>query len=295
MIELEDGARLWTVTEGDGRPVICCHGGPGGTDTLAPLARMLTDVARVHRYDQRACGRSSGGPPFTMARWVEDLEALRRHWGHRRWVVAGHSFGAALALAYALEHPERTEAVIYLSCVLRLHGQPDWYEQYRRARVARMPEPLRQRYRELRRRRDGPGRADATVEAELRRLTARTDFAAPDGAEHLVELQEAELAMVDDEVNRELGADFQRLFATPAVRQRLRALDVPMLLVHGDADPRPVAAVQTLASELPQSRLVVLDGVAHFPYWEAPESLEQLLRTFLTHDAIDARLTGDGG
>jgi hypothetical protein len=83
-------------------------------------------------------------------------------------------------------------------------------------------------------------------------------------------------------VNRALGADFVRLFATRAVRQRLRALDVPMLLVHGDADPRPAAAVQALASELPQSRLVVLDGVAHFPYWEAPERLEQLLRTFLT-------------
>ena len=256
---------------------------------------MLTDVACVHRYDQRACGRSSGGPPFTMARWVEDLEALRRHWGHRQWVVAGHSFGAALALAYALEYSERTEAVIYMSCVVRLHGQPDWYAQYRRARLARMPEPLRQRYLELRRRRDPPRRADAPVAAELRRLTARTDFADPDAAEHLVELQEAELATVNDEVNRELGADFQRLFATPAVRQRLRTLDLPMLLVHGDADPRPVSAVQALASELPQSRLVVLDGVAHFPYWEAPERLEQLLRTFLADDAIDAPLTGDGG
>ena len=79
------------------------------------------------------------------------------------------------------------------------------------------------------------------------------------------------------------------------MRQRLRTLDLPMLLVHGDADPRPVSAVQALASELPQSRLVVLDGVAHFPYWEAPERLEQLLRTFLADDAIDAPLTGDGG
>ena len=94
-------------------------------------------------------------------------------------------------------------------------------------------------------------------------------------------LQEAELATINDEVNRALGADFQRLFATRAVRQRLRALDVPMLLVHGDADPRPVAAVQALASELWQCRLVVLDGVGHFPYWEAPERLEQLLRSFL--------------
>jgi len=94
-IELDDGARLWTTTEGDGRAMALCHGGPGGTDTLAPLAALLVDRWRVHRYDQRACGRSSGGRPFTMRRWVADLDALRRHWGHRRWVVAGHSFGAA--------------------------------------------------------------------------------------------------------------------------------------------------------------------------------------------------------
>src|ERR671922_2421357 len=121
-VEVDDGARLWTVTEGDGRPVALCHGGPGGTDTLAPLARLLVDGCRVHRYEQRACGRSSGGRPFTMRRWVADLDALRRHGGHRRWVVVGHSFGAAVALAYALEHPDRTEAIVYLSCVVRLEG-----------------------------------------------------------------------------------------------------------------------------------------------------------------------------
>jgi hypothetical protein len=50
MVELEDGARLWTVTEGEGRPVVWCHGGRGGTDTLAPVASMIADVARLHRY-----------------------------------------------------------------------------------------------------------------------------------------------------------------------------------------------------------------------------------------------------
>lgn len=281
MVALGDGARLWAVSEGEGRPLVFCHGGPGGTDTLAPLARMVADVARVHRYDQRACGRSSGGPPFTMARWVADLEALRRHWGHRRWVVGGHSFGAALALAYALEHPDRTEAVIYLSCVVRLDGQPDWHEQYRRARLERMPTRLRRRYLELRRRRDEAALSDPALEAELRRLSARTDFADPERAVELMELQEAELAVVNGEVNRKLGADFQRLFATPSVRQRLRALDVPVLLVHGEADPRPLGAVGALAAELRHGRLVVLDRVAHFPYWEAPETLGRLVREFL--------------
>jgi proline iminopeptidase len=281
IVELDDGARLWTVTEGQGPPVVLCHGGPGGRDTLAPVARMIADIARVHRYDQRACGRSSGGPPFTMAQWVADLEALRRHWDHRRWGVGGHSFGAALALAYALEHPDRTEALVYISCVVRLDGHPDWYEQYRLSRLERMPPPVRGRYLELRRRRDRSGPSDPTLESELRKLSAHTDLANPDKAGQLVERHQTELAAVNGEVNRTLGADLEQFFTTRTVRQRLRALDVPVLLVHGETDPRPVAAVQALASELRHGRLVVLDGVAHFPYWEAPETVRRVLRDFL--------------
>jgi proline iminopeptidase len=285
LVALDDGARLWAVTEGAGRPMVLCHGGPGGTDTLAPMASLVTDIARVHRYDQRACGRSSGGPPFTMARWVADLDALRRHRGHQRWTVAGHSFGAGLALAYAMQHPDRTEAVVYLSCVVRVDGQPDWHEQYRQARLDRMPPPLRHRYLALRRRRDQQPRPDPALQAQLRRLSGRTDFADPDQAGQLLELHEAELAAVNDEVNRELGADFERFFAMPSVGQRLRALDAPVLLVHGKVDPRPLAAARALAAELPHSRLVVLDRVAHFPYWEAPETLRPLLREFLRDGA----------
>jgi proline iminopeptidase len=50
-----------------------------------------------------------------MAEAVADLEALRAHWGLPTWVVGGHSFGATLALAYALTHPDRTRGLIYLS------------------------------------------------------------------------------------------------------------------------------------------------------------------------------------
>jgi pimeloyl-ACP methyl ester carboxylesterase len=120
-------------------------------------------------------------------------------------------------------------------------------------------------------------------------LGAGTDFADPEGAERLLELHKAELAIVNAEVNRTLGEDFQSMFASPAVRHRLSELDVPVLLVHGESDPRPKAAVEALATELPRSRLVILDRVGHFPYWEAPETLRDLLRDFLGALSSDGR------
>lgn len=275
------GAELRTATEGQGRPVVLCHGGPGGTDTLGPAAAMISDIARVHRYDQRACGSSSGGPPYTMIQWDADLEALRRHWGHPRWVVGGHSFGAGLALAYALEHPDRTEAVIWLSCVVRLCGQPDWHDRYRRARLERIPPDRRGRFLRLRHERDLRGPLRPALEAERASIAVRTEFGGPGAAKRWAARLEAELAAANAEANRELGAEFVRYFADQAIRERIRTLEAPVLLVHGDADPRPIAAVEALAGELRHGELVMLPGVGHFPYLEAPGGLGSAMRGFL--------------
>lgn len=110
----DDGAVLWTSTSGSGPPVVLCHGGPGMSDYLEPVAALLDDLALVHRWDQRGAGRSDPVGPFSVARCVADLDALRRHFGHERWVVVGHSWGANLAIHYARAHPGRVAAIAYI-------------------------------------------------------------------------------------------------------------------------------------------------------------------------------------
>jgi proline iminopeptidase len=78
------GARLWTVQQGTGPGLVLCHGGPGLRDYLSPVAAMLSDLCTVHRYDQRACGRSDGGGAHTVERNIADLEGLREHWGRNK-------------------------------------------------------------------------------------------------------------------------------------------------------------------------------------------------------------------
>ena len=106
------GGSLWTASLGQGTPLVLAHGGPGLSNNLDPVAKMVDDIACVHVYDQRGGGRSPSQGPFDIESFVEDLEALRRHWGHERWIVGGHSWGAALALFYALAHPEKTIGII---------------------------------------------------------------------------------------------------------------------------------------------------------------------------------------
>src|SRR5258706_15563650 len=57
------GGSLWTVRQGHGPALDCCHGGSGLWDYLEPLAALLDGPGTLWRHDQRPCGRSPGGPP----------------------------------------------------------------------------------------------------------------------------------------------------------------------------------------------------------------------------------------
>lgn len=137
LIPAGDGVRLrtWTSgTPGASPPVLLLHGGPGLWDYLEPVARMIAPDTVVHRFDQRGCGGSDPSPVQSMARSVADIEDLRAHWRVSSWIVAGHSFGADLALRYAAEHPARTAKMLYLNGC----GIGDWRTAYRAERARRM-------------------------------------------------------------------------------------------------------------------------------------------------------------
>lgn len=124
-----DGVKLWTVTNGSGPPVLLCNGGAGCCDYLAPVSAMIEDLASVHRWEQRGCGRSEAAPPYDVQTCIADLEGLRRRFGHERWIVGGHSWGADLALAYALEHPSRVAGLLYISGG-HVQNNRDWHREY---------------------------------------------------------------------------------------------------------------------------------------------------------------------
>lgn len=133
-------ARLWTITSGGGLPIMLCNGGPGCCDYLEPVAELLTDIARVSRFEQRGCGRSSATPPYDVATCIADLEAIREAFGYEQWVIGGHSWGVDLALGYGLAHPGRVKAIIGISGG-RIVNDREWSKIYKRNRVER-GEPL---------------------------------------------------------------------------------------------------------------------------------------------------------
>lgn len=277
-----DDVSLWTSTEGSGEPLVLCHGGPGLWDDLAPVAGVIRDLATVHRYDQRGGGRSTGGPPYTVSGFVDDLEVLRRHWGHERWAVGGHSWGASLALAYAARYPKRVSGVLYLSGT-GLGWK--WHDEYQQELNERLGEIGRSRLSTLEQQRseleqDSDGLS--SIDREICRIKWSTDFSDMARAPELVEELIDERFSPSHEVNRLVTEDWKRLSVSPGFQDAVSRLECPVLVVHGSRDPRPVWAVEDLAESLPDARLVVIQGVGHFPWLEAPERFATVARSFFS-------------
>jgi proline iminopeptidase len=115
-----------------GRPCVILHGGPGGA--VNPTMRRFFDPRkwRMALFDQRGCGRSTPNASLdnnTTWALIEDIERLREHLGVEKWCVFGGSWGSTLALAYAIMHPDRVEALILRGVFLLTQRELSWFYQ----------------------------------------------------------------------------------------------------------------------------------------------------------------------
>src|SRR5882757_2397814 len=112
-----DGHEIYVESVGraSGIPAVYLHGGPGSG--CQPDHRRLFDPERFHAilFDQRGAGRSrpkGGREHNTLPHLIADMEMIREKFGFERWIVAGGSWGATLALAYAQAHPHRVSGLV---------------------------------------------------------------------------------------------------------------------------------------------------------------------------------------
>ena len=113
------GVLLYYKSIGEGVPLLVLHGGPGASHNyflphLLPLARHN----RLVFIDERGSGRSErlqNPEGYTIEAMVEDVEAVRNNLHLESVNLLGHSYGGALAQAYALKYQHRLRSLILCS------------------------------------------------------------------------------------------------------------------------------------------------------------------------------------
>lgn len=260
-------------------PVLLLHGGPGAHhDYLYPQMLALADQYRVITYDQRGGGRSKTDDPtpITWETQVEDLARVITEFGLTAPTIIGYSWGALLAMLYAIActrdpagHDGR-RAPARLVLVSPAPITRAWRDEFeaslavrgRSATILAMRDALA-----------ASGLRESDPAAYRQRgfeLSVAGYFADPGRARALTPFRVT--GRVQQSVWTSLG-DFD---LTPA----LRAVHCPTLVIHGQQDPIPLASAAAAAQAL-GAEFVTLDDCGHVPYVEQPGPLFAAIRRFL--------------
>jgi pimeloyl-ACP methyl ester carboxylesterase len=240
------GLAFHAVELGDRRasPVVMLHGLFVGNlaswyFTAAPA------LARAHRvlvYDLRGHGKSDrpmGG--YDVASMSDDLAAIAEGFDDRPIDLVGHSFGALVALRFAIDHPARVRRLAIVEAPL----PPSRFEELAELRaqtpaemVAALPDDLREAM-------AGGGRRAARLVASLAALTGGTSI------------------LADLTVEPDIPDDV------------LARVACPTLCVYGDRS-RCLPVGERIAKAIPGARLLVLPG-GHYLHLDAGAALAAAL------------------
>lgn len=284
-ITATDSARLFYRVMGQrGDTIIAIHGGPGGD--LESIANDFAPLAERHVvifYDQRGAGRSELPRDTTRLvarRQIADLDEVRRHFGVQRVTLVAHSYGPLLAASYALAHPSAVRAMVFFGPVPPRRG--DFWQRFAASMNQRLDAAARARAADASRRLADPNADTRQACRDYWAVGMRPRLAEP---ERTLPLVKSDLCASDPAgirygftiTNRVVMASY----GDWDLRARLRHLDVPTLVVHGEQESIPMDLVQEWMTSLPHARLVRVPKAAHFTYAERPELVWPEVERFL--------------
>jgi pimeloyl-ACP methyl ester carboxylesterase/DNA-binding CsgD family transcriptional regulator len=242
-----DGVRLAWASHGSGPPLVKAANWLTHLeyDWQSPVWRAwLEELGRAHtvvRYDERGCGLSDrDGVDLSLQAWVSDLETVVDAAGLERFTLLGISQGGAIAIAYAVKHPERVERIVL-------------YGAYAQGRNHRGEDDL----------------ADALVGA------IRAGWDKPNPAfrrlftmRYLPQGTPEQMAWYDDIQQRttsaEIAARLCEKWSDVDVADLAPRVEAPTLVAHARGDGAvPFEQGRLLASLIPNARLLPLDSVNH--------------------------------
>jgi len=270
-----NGANLFLSVKGKGETLVVLHGGPGLNHRyFTPHLKALEKKFRVVYYDQRASGKSASPSPdsISIKFFVEDLEAIRKELKLERLNLLAHSWGAVLATQYAMAYPKRVNKIIYSNPSMLSRE----YDQEAAAITKKKTT-----------------KEDSVTRAQLF-SSGNLDVAKYDQLMHLSFNASAYDRNNMTKINLDLPANFieaNKALFTGLMKDQaaqkanlydsLKTFSFPVLIIHGEADIIPMASLERMKNNLPNSQLVILSKSGHFPFVEETEKYVEVVTTFL--------------
>jgi len=274
------GFRIYYRSEGEPSrgTVLGLHGGPGGSyDYLTPLFDLAKSGYQVVLYDQSGGGKSQrlkDPALYTIERYVEEVEGVRKGLELGTVHLYGHSWGGMLAQAYALKYQANIRSLVLSGTTSSI---PLLVEEGRKVFETLPPD----------------------VRKAVTRYEDEGDFRNPNYLVAVEKFNHLHQAIIEPwpETLKFAFDSFSfsvadtmfgpHLVAVSGnmrywdVTDKLGSLKVPCLIICGDRDFLTPRLHQLLQKKIRRSKLVIMKGVSHGSMWDARDAYIRHLATFL--------------
>jgi proline iminopeptidase len=266
-ITTADGIRLFFRKLGSGPPVLI----PNGIIYLDDFSALAADRTLI-AYDPRNRGRSEHTNDGDIHRDVEDLEAVRRHFGIDRIDLIGHSYVGLMVALYGMRYPAHVHRIVQIGPMQPVAGrQYPAHLTFDDGTMARVFGKLAQLQRDedevemCRKAWAVLGALYVTDPADAPKIDwGRCEL--PNERSFLRYWTEKILPSIQSLQLAELASNAK----------------IPVLTIHGAKDRNAAyGGGREWALMLPDARLLTIAGAAHAPWIEAPEKVFGAVRTFL--------------
>jgi proline iminopeptidase len=275
-----DGHQVTVYSFGHGDEVLfCLNGGPGlPCDYVRDSHSVMADRGyRVVIHDQLGTGRSDKPKDkslWTIGRYVEEVETVRKALGLGRVHLLGQSWGTWLGFEYLLAYPDAAKSFV---CANGTGEVPLHLQDLARLRAALGPETV-----EMMCRHEAEGTTD---HPEYKAAVTILDY------RHVCRLDdrpaafERSMAGINMDIYGTMWGpneftcigslkDWDRIADLHRVKQ-------PVLVLCGMHDELTPDSAARVARALPNARLKVFKNSSHMPFFEEPEAYQATLKTFL--------------
>jgi len=245
--ETINGYRMYYEVHGQGQPIVMIHGGLGGGEGSASMteyhAKALAGKYQLILYDRRAAGRSETPENgYSMSNQVQDLRGLLSHLGVDRAHVLGSSGGGPIALTLALDSPQMVDTLLLINTM---------------SYAAAAERAARQKEMEAFIANEAQYGREGSVERGI-------DARMPGVRENEPERFQRIKAINMEKFPGMLASFRAYLDIRDTIESRLSGLDMPTLIVHGDADTTiSVSCSHTLHEKISGSQIEIISGAVH--------------------------------
>ncbi|MFP6837307.1 MAG: alpha/beta hydrolase [Pseudomonadales bacterium] len=248
---------------GQGRPCVLIHGFTGSKLDFHDELDRLEDLGRVIAYDLRGHGESSNLGPYIFSTLVTDLIGFLDQIDVQQCDLLGHSLGGMVAIRAVLQHPHRFRSLILMDTA----AEPleDTAENSRELINSVVLE-------------QGCGALLKMMRAQPASPAVRRGIDHLGEAEHWRRIR-VKLSQMDRQAFVELSAEL-RSYA--ALTDQLAGIACPTTVIVGQRDVPFIASSKSLATEIPDARLVSIPLAGHCPQYENADAWRDAVRAHLT-------------